>query len=111
MALRPALRVLRSLLSISDDLAEWRLNAALDVACMCIAANQEVCVCGPAPLAPPQKRFCLILRSHSIRFTRAQGIPKCKIGLGGLVGRGFSLAVMIATGQFEPPELAGVPCL
>jgi hypothetical protein len=44
VALRPALRVLRSLLSISDDLAEWRLNAALDVACMCIAANQEVCV-------------------------------------------------------------------
>ena len=100
VALRPALRVLRSLLSISDDLAEWRLNAALDVACMCIAANQEVCV-ALLPWLLHRLLLPLILRSHSISSTRAPGIPKYKIGLGrgkdgrvgeGLIGRGRGLA-------------------
>ena len=67
--------------------------------------------------------FFLIHRSHSISFTRAQGIPKYKIGFGrekdGRVGERLvegggghgardggwgeqpSLAVMLATGQFK----------
>ncbi len=42
MNLRPGLRILRTLLSIHDDDADWRMNTALDVVCVCIAANQEV---------------------------------------------------------------------
>ena len=67
--------------------------------------------------------FFLIHRFHSISFTRAQGIPKYKIGFGrekdGRVGERLvegsgghgardggwgeqpSLAVMLATGQFQ----------
>ena len=33
-------------------------------------------------------------RSHSISFTRAQGIPKCKIGLGGVGCRGWARGVL-----------------
>ena len=59
--------------------------------------------------------FSLLLRSHSISFAEAQGIPKYKIGLergeDGRVGVGLvgvtgdaedsSLAVMLITGQFK----------
>ncbi len=61
--------------------------------------------CTPLP-------FFLIRRSHSIDFTRAQGIPTYKIGLGGVLTRGcmcvFSLAGVLL-GVRGPGAGAGQP--
>jgi hypothetical protein len=91
------------------------------------ACRPHACRPCPPPSPPPGSSTCptgmggvrvffpLVRRSHSISFTRAQGIPKYTIGFGrgnGWVGRGGitgpvtgggelpSLAVMLATCQF-----------
>ena len=55
------------------------LRTFSDVRTVCLSS---VCVACVAPA--PRIFFCLFLmrRSHSITFTRAQGIPKYKIGFG-----------------------------
>ena len=48
----------------------------------CVTARSPPCCCKGHP-GTLRGEFFLIRRSHSISFTRAQGIPKYKIGLGG----------------------------
>ena len=52
--------------------------------CACVRMCACACACGVACFAclPAPAFFSLIHRSHSISFTRAQGIPKYKIGFG-----------------------------